>query len=278
MLVFAHAIAAARERGWRLVNPSFCEYADGFAGPAGNLAGAEAIRPQRAYTTWERAGCYAAWRLAYKPTHLLPELLPGLVMKARARRGRWHDFRAILPPAEEAGCRLLFAQGFHFRAHDWVPRHVAFIRAFLAPVAELRAPAERLARALARPGRTLVGVHIRHGDYAQHMGGAFFYPQAAYARAMRALQERIGACAFIVCSNAPQDPALFAGLDWAPGPGHLVSDLHALACCDLVFGPPSSFSAWAAWHGGARLARMRHVDHDPAPAEFVAEPWPEHAD
>jgi hypothetical protein len=57
--------------------------------------------------------------------------------------------------------------------------------------------------------------------------------------------------------------AQLPGLDVHPGPGHLVADLAALSGCDWLLGPPSSFSAWAAFAGNRPLL----VVEDPA-ADF----------
>jgi hypothetical protein len=33
------------------------------------------------------------------------------------------------------------------------------------------------------------------------------------------------------------------------GPGHFIEDLYALASCDYIIGPPSTFSQWASFYG-----------------------------
>ena len=43
--------------------------------------------------------------------------------------------------------------------------------------------------------------------------------------------------------------APFSGLTVDHGPGDPVGDLFALAGCDRVIGPPSTFSQWAAFFG-----------------------------
>ena len=48
LTVYAHMIGAARERGWTLLNPSFCEYAEHFLGTCGRLLTCGEAEPTRA--------------------------------------------------------------------------------------------------------------------------------------------------------------------------------------------------------------------------------------
>jgi hypothetical protein len=57
--------------------------------------------------------------------------------------------------------------------------------------------------------------------------------------------------AFLVCSNEPVAPLLsLEGLKVFEGPGTAIGDLYALAGCDKLMGPPSTFSLWASYWGG----------------------------
>ena len=73
---------------------------------------------------------------------------------------------------------------------------------------------------------------------------------------------------FIVCSNVAQsimDPLLPVVY---PGPGQPVEDLYALAACDYIIGPPSTFSRWASFYGKTPLWEMRDADSSPKLEEF----------
>lgn len=67
---------------------------------------------------------------------------------------------------------------------------------------------------------------------------------------------------FLLCSNEPQDAEAFAGFPVTFGTGELVEDLYALAGCDFLLGPPSTFTIWASFYGTVPLC---HV-YDPAAA------------
>ncbi len=120
-------------------------------------------------------------------------------------------------------------------------------------------------------------MHIRHGDYRQHLGGRFFYELPVYAGLMRQLAAALAPrrAVFLVCANAKWGPQDFAGLAIAPGPGHMVADLHALSRCDRVMGPPSSFSAWAAFHGRVPYLMIEDAERPIAPQDFRVQESPD---
>ena len=63
--------------------------------------------------------------------------------------------------------------------------------------------------------------------------------------------------AFLICSNEPRQPEEFAGLTVDFGPNTAVGDLYALAGCDYIVGPLSSFTQWASFYGNKPLFHLR---------------------
>ena len=59
--------------------------------------------------------------------------------------------------------------------------------------------------------------------------------------------------AFLVCSDEPRHEQEFPGLAVGFGPDSPVGDLYALAQCDCIFGPISTFSQWASFYGNKPL-------------------------
>jgi hypothetical protein len=275
LTVYAHMIGAARERGWTLLNPSFCEYAEHFLGTCGRLLTCgEAQQNPRAIPLLERAAAYRVNRLAYKCARVLQHLPASPIGWARASNMPVYELTALMDRAEERRWRVLFTQNYVFRQHRWCARHAAFIRRVFTPL-PVHQEASRAALERARAGSAvLVGVHIRHGDYQHHLGGRFFFPFAAYAQLMQRMAGLLAprSVSFLVCSNSAAGPEHFPGLRVHLGPGHLVADLSALAGCDWLLGPPSSFSAWAAFAGNRPLL----VVEDPAVpftlADFTTSP------
>jgi hypothetical protein len=93
---------------------------------------------------------------------------------------------------------------------------------------------------------------------------------AAYRRLLVATQAIMPAqeIRFLVCSDEPIDAAAFAGLDVARGTGHLLEDMYALAGCDYLIGPPSTYTAWASFYGRVPLFVARQSEVQPQPEDF----------
>jgi len=111
-------------------------------------------------------------------------------------------------------------------------------------------------------GEILVGVHIRHGDYRRFRQGKYFYTPETYVKFMNNVQTLFPdkQVVFLICSNEPQDPKKLAGLKYVFGPGHRVEDLYALACCDYLIGPPSTYTMWASFYGQVPLYMIEEAE------------------
>lgn len=168
----------------------------------------------------------------------------------------------VIEKAQNSGATTLLLQGYYFRHAPWAERHAALLRAFFLPCAKHRHAAEQVIHELRKRCDLVVAVHLRHGDYQTHLGGRYFWSVPEYRTFLERMQSllapaRVG---FLICSNATHQPKAFTGLIWSAGPGSATADLHAMSCCDYVVGPPSSFSAWAAFQGNTRLLHLDHRD------------------
>lgn len=279
LMVYAHVLAAARERGWILLNPTFAEYSDDFAGPRRHLAGSTSVHAAEGLPVapWKRSAAYAATRCLYQTCKPLRPLSAGRITYVRARNSAHVDLAEALTAAETGGTRLLLLQGYHLRHAEWARTHAAWLRAFFRPLARHRAAAEPVVAGLRARAEVVVAIHIRHGDYAQHLAGRFFYSVAQYRVLMRRMVEllaprRVG---FLVCSNAVHGTDDFADFIHVRGPGGVYSDLHALSQCDFILGPPSSYSSWAAFSGGTRLLRIEDPQLPFGLQDFTVQDAPE---
>nr|WP_262904602.1 alpha-1,2-fucosyltransferase [Hymenobacter lucidus] len=166
---------------------------------------------------------------------------------------------------------LVLAHGWQFRDKRNFSRHGALLRQLFAPIAPHRTAVATLLGHLRQSAEVVVGVHIRRGDYATYNNGAYFYDNATYARAMRALKEQLPAqqqVVFLLCSNEELNLADFTGLQVQPATGHFVEDLYALAACDYVLGPPSSYSMWASFYGQVPLLHLERPEQAVALHDF----------
>ncbi len=272
LFVFAHVIACALEHGLKVANPSFDEYADLFETTRRDLFCRHPARASLLNGRGPRARLYAfVWHLANSLAHRKPD---GRFWRV-IRIGEEEVFDLSAPEfvAAARSKPLVFLQGWQFRDQGSLNRHAAAIREFFRPAGELAAEVEAHLGAARAGCDVLVGVHIRQGDYKEFMGGRYFYETREYAGLMRGVERLFEGrrVRFLVCSNAAHDREVFDGLDFAFGPGHLLKDMYALAGCDLILGPPSTYTLWASSCGKSPLY---HVE-DPARAvtreDFV---WP----
>ena len=116
----------------------------------------------------------------------------------------------------------------------------------------------------------MIGVHIRRGDYARFKGGRFLFSHDTYREAMEQAQAAHPDrdTAFLVCSDEPLPPGAFAGMDLIEAPGHELEDLYALASCDRLIGPPSTYNRWASFWGEVPLFQIREPGERVSPEMF----------
>jgi hypothetical protein len=259
-------LAAALERGHRFADLSFGEYARDFEGTRRDWlcrfpARRGLFRPGKVSAHLARrlgkSGMWLAartgWPTAFDlaTTDMTCDLDSPELRALVARRG------PVLFAGWELRTRTLAAHAEVIRRHFApVPAHA---RAVAALHAQLRARAD-----------LVIGVHVRRGDYAGWKGGQYFWEPAAYVALARRVASLFAGrrALFLVASNEPIDPALWADLPFAPAPGHPVQDLYALAGCDLLFGPPSTFSQWASFYGDVPLWTVERPEATPSLADF----------
>jgi hypothetical protein len=138
-------------------------------------------------------------------------------------------------------------------------KHASIIREFFRPVEPYRSTVRHLIDEARAAADVLVGVHIRRGDYRSFLGGIWHYADEVYADKMRQVQTYYAnmgkTCAFLICSNEVTDRSNFKDLLVISGQRHFIVDLYSLAECDVIIGPPSTFSQWSAFYG-QKILRM----------------------
>ncbi len=166
--------------------------------------------------------------------------------------------------------RMVFALGWSFRAHALTQKHQPLIRTFFTPcrryLEHSKAAVDR-----ARQGVDhLVGVHIRQTDYRKFVGGKYYFSHDTYRRVMEEVARQLpGKTGFLICSDAPIPADRFGGLHVHAGTGHPIEDNDALAACDYLVGPPSTFSNWASYYGNVPLYFIEHADATPQLSDFI---------
>lgn len=175
----------------------------------------------------------------------------------------------VLKPGEPLPLRkplgVLFGPRWREIRYDsaYVAKHRDRLRWLFAPPQDV---GEALSAAMpAAASVAYVGIHIRRGDYRQFRGGAYHYPAETYRRVMSAIESLVRhrdpekTVRFLLCSDEPVDIVAFAGFSTLTLRGGILHDLYGLARCDLIAGPPSTFSQWASFYGGVPHWTARHA-------------------
>jgi hypothetical protein len=250
---FAHFVAFGRSHDVAVANPGFGDFASFFPELSSDpLCRVPARRSHVPATERTREAAFRACAL----------LARGPVPKMRLATGEACDLRSPEFRRQAERRRLLMVSGWLFRDDASFREQAGLLRLLFKPADVHLRSAERTTGEARRDCDVLVGVHVRHGDYAQYAGGRHFHPVDAYAR----LIERLAGLfpgrrpRFLVCSDDPASCTALRSEHVMAGPGQLVEDMYALAGCDYIVGPPSTFSAWASFYGEVPLHHFQDPD------------------
>jgi len=188
-----------------------------------------------------------------------------------------YDWDAIFPLDDPAfielarSNRITLLRGWGFRDYDCMRKHGDRIREFFQPHEANQKRIDELISRARRDADVLVGVHIRHGLIHFDNTRKYCYPARRYAEMMR---ETVGLfpgrrVAFLVCSDWPQDPNMFAAFNVTYGTGKLIEDLYAFAKCDYLMGAPSTFTMWSSFYGKVPLNKIERPDQPVKLTDFV---------
>lgn len=159
---------------------------------------------------------------------------------------------------------VCFLSGWPCVPADIIEKHSEKIRNYFSLVDEHASRVKQTIDAANALGDFLVGIHIRQGDYRTWHNGVYYYETTVYLDLMRRVTQKHAGrhVVFIVCSDEEQNWALFENFSFVTGPGDAVGDMYSLAGCDEIYGPQSSFSAWASFYGKVPLFGIQAFNSD----------------
>jgi hypothetical protein len=269
LFMFGALIACAAEHDTSVAHLLFGAYADSFETTAQDLFCRFPARRSLLAPTPARRARVARWSL-----RLADSLARG---RTKALQGRYIQHiesgyestlvtRAGVVSLDSDAFRervrapgLIVFQGPLVRDNTNFRKHADTVRHYFRPRSD---DAERVAQLTARTRDrvdVLIGLHIRHGDYRQFMHGRYFYAIEQYAAAVEHVRTLFGnkRTGVLVCSDSQQALDHFRQPTFASN-GSVIQDLYALAACDYIVGPPSTFSQWASFYG--RVPRYGLMD------------------
>lgn len=258
--LLTHLAAAAVEHGFRIVNPAFWKY-------------------RHEFEAWKRNG------LNFFPGHSpvpVPARLERVLRGAACRLADWTGVLSIgqgkvgwlrcrdeehvdLASAEfrqtlKQGPQDLFLWGYNFHGASLVQKHRSQLLHLFRP-----------RRDPSRPGGFQIALHARRGDYQGWSGGRYFFGWDRYLtwarQARRLWGDQSPKIRIFSDEKLPEEILREPGVESAQGsPGQ---DLFQMASCDVILGPPSSFSDWAAWYGGGKRLRIEGDSQELRPEDLV---------
>jgi hypothetical protein len=104
-------------------------------------------------------------------------------------------------------------------------------------------------------GKTVIGVHIRWGDYRYFEDGQYFYDEHVYLKYMANLAKINKNCFFIIFSNektsfSNDSKIVVSEEEW-------YIDQFLMSRCDYLIGPFSTFTLWASYMGRVKYFHIQ---------------------
>lgn len=261
LFLFAHLVAFAAEHGLRVSSPAFDEYGRYFEGTHRDLfsrfpAQASLLAP----TPARRLRLYKA--LIFLVTRLSNVRLPKLAALFYLDGLNYCELSSPEFQAAVKGYTLLFVSGWRFLDLALFDKHADQIRRFFQPVAVHRENVAALIGSCRDGADVLIGVHIRRGDYKEFSGGRYFYSHQDYAGLMHRVEALFPGqqVRFLICSNETVPAEFFQDFDYRLSTNHLVEDMYALADCDYLLGPESTYTMWASFYGQVPLYQVYDLE------------------
>lgn len=273
LVLFAHLVAVAEETGTRVVDQSFSHYRSYF--PALSEGRVPTYPPSSKRPLGRASSAVLLFAARVVASAVVRLHLPAnrLVTVLRISENERADLADPDIRRRLAGSRFVLLQGWLFRDAEALERYADLVRRIFTPVPAIARVADQAVKRVRGEGGVVVGVHVRQGDYRVHLGGRFYYPTEAYVRVMERLRDALdGEVRFLITTDSEQDWDAFSHLPHERAKGSSVEDLYTLSACDLIVGPPSSFTLWASFYGRAPLAMITDPEGSLGPDDFVVAP------
>lgn len=159
--------------------------------------------------------------------------------------------------------RSVIVEGWEVRYYDLFLKYLDEIRDMFAFTSAVEKQAERVMEPYADAVK--IGLHIRRGDYATWQSGKYFFYDRQYIDVARRLAARYPGkrVSLYVCGNDPSlDKASYRtaleGINVIFPAGNPGEDLCVLSKCDVLAGPPSTFSLVAAMYRDVPLMWIKN--------------------
>ena len=163
----------------------------------------------------------------------------------------------LIPPPQHIQMRDMFVSGWYFRVPDLLKKHQDYFIKKYALKSEYYANNEMYKKfvALKNEGIFIIGVHIRRGDYKYWGNGRYYFDDNTYLKYMQNLKSEVKniynkESLFIIFSN--EKIVIKEAPDIILSKNKWYIDQFIMSQCDLLIGPPSTFTSWASYMGNVK--------------------------
>jgi len=286
LFVAGHLIATAIETGHVFVNLGLAEYAPLFPATANDLfcrfpltkTGKKAV----SFETRERirrpimkiVNALENGTLQKQAEHFIAIARSGHDSTENKTLEQVKDLIVNLddPPYSELlrSKRIVVVRGPLARAESYFRKHQDVVRDYFQPSERCEQQVQRILSGARKMADIVIGVHMRRKDYAGFVSGRYYFSMQQYRAYTRRLASQFPGMrvAFFLCSDSDEYRQAFRSSEYLHGTGKIDEDLYALAGCDYIVGPPSTFSGWASFYGKTPLHHIRDIDETPELSSF----------
>lgn len=149
--------------------------------------------------------------------------------------------------------RVLLVRAWDVRCPKALENRADEIRQRIQPGNREQAAIKCLIEDIRQSHDILVGLHVRRNDYRTWAKGIHFHSWQNYREWLEEidilLKKKYQKPGYLICSDESPPKAIFEELPTIIDERSAIIDLYALASCDYLLGPPSSFGTWASFYG-----------------------------
>ena len=262
--------AYAKEKNFLLENPAFFEYGNYFTMREENpIFRFFFFNPFTDYTKRKTAFRRKIWRkLFFWYVRISFYFLEKSFFSYKNSENKPY----YLPPTETSFGQLqeletknenIYLDSWLFRNPIGIEKYRKEIKEYFKPRKDIEILVSSLAKEWRNKYKTLIGVHIRQGDYCEWRGGIYFInPNRVreiideYLSIFKKNKDEI---LFIITSDGSVDGKIFEGLHFTVSKENAVTDLFLLASTDAIIGSNSTFGAFASYLGNIPLIIMQNT-------------------
>lgn len=256
------------ERGYACENPSFFRYVRFFDIPNNTLIGKILSLLNNtpfsrtrgwSYMLFEK---YVAWVESRPSKQVISDKKEPHVFRLPPSQTTDREYLRQLEYVEQSENETFYFKGWLFRNPVGIEKYRKEIGDYFAPNQCIRRKIDATILPLRKKFKTIVGVHIRQGDYRDFQQGRLFFTQIEVLAFIKEYMKHTGKdpeeTVFVLCSDEILDPNIFSEIHTIFPRGDAVEDLFTLAKTDVVIGPDSTFGAFASYYGNIPFIVLDH--------------------